>query len=78
LQHGGFPATSGSNNEIDIACQAFIDDNAFDKLRFVNEIWTQIPPQLGEERGTHGVQDTDAVVHGDGEGRGKESQNVRG
>jgi hypothetical protein len=31
-----------------MACQAFIDDDVFDKLCFVNEIWTQFLPQPGE------------------------------
>jgi hypothetical protein len=48
-----------------MASQVVIDDDVFDELRFVNEIWTQIRPQLGEERRTHSVQDTDAVIHGE-------------
>lgn len=53
-----------------MAFQAVIDDDVFDKLRFVNKIGTQIPPQLGEERRTHCVQDTAAIIH-------RENQNVR-
>ena len=70
LQHGGFPATSGSKNKINMASQAVIDDDVFDKLRFVNEIWTQIPSQIGEERRIHGLQDTAAVIHGERWGLG--------
>jgi hypothetical protein len=36
-----------------------MDDNVFDKLRFVNETWTQILSQLREEARTHSVQDTE-------------------
>ena len=69
MQHGGLPTTSGSKNKIDMACQAVIDDNVFDKHRFVNEKRTQILSQLGEEGRTHRVQDAALVIHG-------ENQNV--
>jgi hypothetical protein len=46
-----------------------MDDDVFDKLRFINEIGTQFPSQLGEEDRTYSVQDTGAVIHG-------ENQNV--
>jgi hypothetical protein len=46
-----------------MASQAVIDDDVFNKTRFVNEVWTQIPPQVGEKGGTQGVQDTAAVIH---------------
>ena len=52
-----------------MACQAATVDDVFDKLRFVNEIGTQFPSQLGEEVRTHSVQDTGTVIHG-------ENQNV--
>ncbi len=65
LQHRGFPATSGSKNQINMATEAFIDNDVFNKLGFVNEIWTQFLPQVGEERSTHRVQDTGAVIHGE-------------
>jgi hypothetical protein len=32
---------SGSKNEINMASQAVIDDDVFNKLCFVNQIWTQ-------------------------------------
>ena len=41
-----------------------MDDDVFDKLRFVNEIGTQIRSQVGEEARTHSVEDTGAVIHG--------------
>ena len=47
-----------------MACQAATVDDVFDKLRFVNEIGTQFPSQLGEEVRTHSVQDTGTVIHG--------------
>jgi hypothetical protein len=53
-----------------MACQAALDDDVFDKLRFVNEIGAQFVSQFGEEARTHSVQDTGAVIHG-------EHQNVR-
>jgi hypothetical protein len=46
-----------------MACQAAMDDDVFDKFRFVNEIGTQFPSQLGEEVRTHSVQDTGAIIH---------------
>ena len=64
LQHGGFPATSGSKNKINVACPV-LEDDVFDKLRFVNNVGTQIPSQIGEERRIHGLQDTAAVIHGE-------------
>ena len=36
MQHGGFAAASGSENKINIAIQAMVDD-VFDKLRFVHK-----------------------------------------
>jgi len=48
-----------------MATEAFIDNDVFNKLGFVNEIWTQFLPQVGEERSTHRVQDTGAVIHGE-------------
>ena len=36
MQHGGFAAVSGSENKINIAVQAFVD-NHFNKLRFVHK-----------------------------------------
>jgi len=56
---------SGSKNKINMACQAAMDDDVFDKLHFVNEIGTQFPSQHGEEARTHSVQDTSAVIHGE-------------
>jgi hypothetical protein len=41
-----------------------MDDDIFDKLRFINEIGAQFPSQLREEVRTHSVQDTGAVIHG--------------
>jgi hypothetical protein len=38
-----------------MATQALIDDDVFNKLGFVNEIWTQFLPQVGEGRSTHRV-----------------------
>jgi hypothetical protein len=48
--------------------QAALDDDVFDKLRFVDEIGTQVPSQFGEESRTHSVQDTGAVIHGGHQG----------
>ena len=62
MQHGGFPTTSGSKNKINIAIQAAVDD-VLDKLRFVNEIRTQLLSQPGEEVRTHRFQDTSAISH---------------
>jgi hypothetical protein len=39
------------------------DDNVFNELRLVNEIWTQFPPQVGEKGRTHRSQSTGAVIH---------------
>ena len=47
-----------------MACQVVMDDDVFDKLRFVNKIGTQIRSQVGEEVRTHSVEDTGAVIHG--------------
>ena len=48
-----------------MAYQTAIVDNVFDKLRFVNEIGTQCASHRREEAGTHTVQGTVAVIHGD-------------
>jgi hypothetical protein len=61
---------------MNVACQAVIVDDVFDELRFVNEIWTQIRPQDREERRTHSVQNTGAVIHGERK-RGEEERRRR-
>ena len=48
-----------------MAYQAMINNDVFNKLRFVNEKRTQILSQLGEEVRTHRVQDAALVIHGD-------------
>jgi hypothetical protein len=63
LQYGGFPTISGSTNKINMACQAAMDDDVFDKLRFVNEIGTPVP--LAARGRSYSVQDTGAVIHGE-------------
>ena len=61
LQHGGFPATSGSKNKKNITCP-FVVNDVFDKTCFVNKVGTQIPSHIGEERRIHNLQDTAAVI----------------
>ena len=51
-----------------MASQAALDDDVFDKLRFVDEIGTQFVSQFGEESRTHSVQLTGAVIHGGHQG----------
>ena len=64
LQRGGFPTTSWSKNNINMAtCQAAMDDEVFDELCFVNEIGTKPLLQRGEEVRTKRLQDTGAVIH---------------
>ncbi len=48
-----------------MAYQAAIDDDVFDKLRFVNEIGTQCPPQRGEQVRNHSMEDAGAVIQGE-------------
>jgi hypothetical protein len=43
--------------------EALLVDDALDKFRFVNEIGTQNPPHLREERRTHSAQRTLVVTH---------------
>lgn len=45
-----------------MAIQAAIVDNLFDKLCFINEIGTQMPPQLGEGRRKHNLQNTPVEI----------------
>ena len=56
---------SGSKNKINMAIQAATVDDLFNKLCFVNEIGAQFLSHLREEVGTHTVQGTVAVIHGD-------------
>jgi hypothetical protein len=56
---------SGSKNKINKACQVATDNDVFDKLRFVNEIGSQVPSQVREEVRTHSIQDTGAIIHGE-------------
>jgi hypothetical protein len=49
-----------------MAFQAVVHDDFFDKLSFINKILTEIRPQLGEERRTHGDQNAVVEIH-DGE-----------
>jgi hypothetical protein len=62
LQHGGFPAKSGSKNKMNVARKVVVDD-IFDKLCFVDKVGAQIHSHNGEGRRIHGLQDTAAVIH---------------
>jgi hypothetical protein len=61
MQHGGFAAASGSENKVNIAIQAFVND-IFDKLRFVYEEGAQLLAHHWEGIRAHGLQDTATVV----------------